>query len=106
MHTIDKGFAFVGDAEVAAEVENCVVILQWEGAEEFFQFLESLADLRWVTFVGFSIGLVELIQNSLAVTIPGVKMQSVIILQIKQANSRATAVFATLVRLLLERIIL
>lgn len=32
--------------------------------QKFFQLLESVTDLRWIAFVRFSVGLVELIQNS------------------------------------------
>lgn len=44
-----------------------------EKRQNFFQFLESVANLHRITLVGLSIGLVELIQNRLAVTIPGIK---------------------------------
>ena len=37
------------------------------------QFLESFTDLRRIVLVGLSVGLVELIQHGLAVTITGVK---------------------------------
>ena len=57
---------FVGGAELATEVPHGVVIIQGQTAQEVIQFLESVADLLWVGFVGFSVGLVQLIQDGLA----------------------------------------
>lgn len=73
MEAFEEGFAFVGDAEAAAAVKNCVVIVQGKVAEELFQFLKSLADLLWIGFVGLCIGLLQLIQDRFTVAVTGIK---------------------------------
>lgn len=73
MQDIDKCFAFVGTAQAAAQVKNGVVIVQGKGFQKRLQFFETLADFRWIEFMGFAIGLVELIQNGFAIAAPGVK---------------------------------
>ena len=72
-HPVAEGFFFVGGAEVAAEVEDGVVVVQGEGAEEFLQLLEAVPDLGWVGFVGFGIGLVKLIQDGGMFLVAGVQ---------------------------------
>ena len=39
----------------------------------FFQFLKAYADFRWVGFVGFCVGLVELIQDGVTVAVTGIE---------------------------------
>ena len=77
MHTVlqavNKGFAFVCTTQVITEVEYCIIVIQGQGVQKFLQLLESVANLLWVAFVGLSIGLVNLIQNRLSVTIAGVE---------------------------------
>ena len=73
LQTVQESFAFVGTAQVAAEIEHSIVILQGQGVQKSLQFLETVTNLRRIAFVGLSIGLVKLIQNCLAVTIPGIK---------------------------------
>ena len=73
LQAIDKGFAFIRTAQSATEVKNCVVICQWEIAEIFFQVFESVADFRRVGFVGFCVGLVQLIQDGFAIIVTGIK---------------------------------
>ena len=73
MQDIDKCFAFVGTAQAAAEVKDGIVIAQWQGFQETLQFLESLTDFGWIGFMGFGIGLVELVENGLRITGPGIK---------------------------------
>ena len=68
-----EGFALVGGAEAAAEVKDGVVIVQRQGFQKRLQFFETLADFRWIGFVGFAIGLVELIQNGFAIAASGIK---------------------------------
>ena len=58
LQTIDKRFSLVCATQMAAEVEDGVVVLQRESAEELFQFLEPLTDLGRIAFVGFCVGLV------------------------------------------------
>ena len=73
MKAVEEGFAFVSATEAATEVEYSIVIIQREGAEEFFQFFEPFTDFRWVGFVGFCVGLVKLIQDGFAITVTGVE---------------------------------
>ena len=68
-----EGFCFVGGTEAAAEVEDGVVVVQGEGAEEFLQLLETVSDLRWVGFVGFGVGMVKLIQDGGMFLVAGVQ---------------------------------
>ena len=64
---------FVRAAEAAAKIEDSVVVLQRESAEELFQLLKAIADVRRVEFVGFCVSLVQLIQDGFAIAITGVK---------------------------------
>ena len=66
----------IGRAEVAAEVEDGVIIVEGEGIQKGFQFLETLADLRQIGFVGLGVGLAELIQNGAVVAVAGVEGMS------------------------------
>ena len=68
-----EGFALVGGAEAAAEVKDGVVIVQGQGLQETLQFFETLADFWRIGFMGFAIGLVELIQNGFTIAAPRVK---------------------------------
>ena len=69
LNTIHEGFLSVCSAKAAAEIKNGIVVIQREGAEEFFQFLKSSADLQKIGFMGFGIGLLQLIQNSFAIAV-------------------------------------
>ena len=71
--TVAEGFFLVGCTQAAAEVKDGVVIAQGQGFQETLQFLETLADFRRVGFVGFGVGLVELVENGFSVAIPGIK---------------------------------
>ena len=71
--TMSEGFLLIGSTQAAAEVKDSVVITQGQGFQETLQFLETIADFRWVGFVGFGIGLVELVKNSFTITIPRIK---------------------------------
>lgn len=73
LQTVMEGFPLVGGAEAAAEIKDGIVIVQGQGCQETLQFLETIADFRWVGFVGFGIGLVELVKNSFTITIPRIK---------------------------------
>ena len=70
---VAEGFLLIGSTQAAAEVKDGIVITQWQGFQETLQFFETLADLRWIGFVGFGIGLVELVENGFAVATPGIK---------------------------------
>ena len=71
--TVAEGFFLVGCTQAAAEVKDGVVIVQRQGFQKRLQFFETLADFRRIGFVGFAIGLVELIQNGFAIAAPRVK---------------------------------
>ena len=71
--TMVEGFFLVGCTQAAAEVKDGIVIVQGQGFQETLQFLEALADLRRIRFVGFGIGLVELIENCFSIAVPGIK---------------------------------
>lgn len=59
---------------------NVICLIYWQSShhttgicmQKVLQFLEAFTDLRRIVLVGLSIGLVELIQHGLAVTITGV----------------------------------
>ena len=70
---VAEGFFLVGCTQAAAEIKDSIVIVQGQGFQETLQFLETIADFRWVGFVGFGIGLVELVKNSFTITIPRIK---------------------------------
>ena len=70
---VAEGFFLVCGTQAAAEVKDGVVIAQGQGFKETFQFLETLADFGWIGFIGFDIGLVELVENGFRIAIPGIK---------------------------------
>ena len=70
---VAEGFFLVGCTQAAAEIKDSIVIVQGQGFQETLQFLETIADFRWVGFVGFGIGLVELVKNRFTITIPRIK---------------------------------
>ena len=69
LETVEEGFVFIGGAELATEVPYGIVILQGQLTQKVVQFLEAVADLRWVGFVGFCVGLVKLIQDGFTIGI-------------------------------------
>ena len=73
MGTVEEGFFLIGRTQAAAEIKDCVVIAQCYRLQETLQFLKTLADFRWIGFVGFGIGLVELVENGFSIAIPGIK---------------------------------
>ena len=70
---MSEGFLLIGSTQAAAEIKDGIVIVQGQGFQETLQFLETIADFRWVGFVGFGIGLVELVKNGFSVATPGIK---------------------------------
>ena len=66
LEAVEEGFIFVGGTELATEVPYGIVILQGQLTQKVVQFLEAVADFRWVGFVGFCVGLVKLIQDGIA----------------------------------------
>ena len=77
MRSINQAVAeslfLVGCTQAAAEVKNGVVIVQGQGFQKTLQFFETFADLRWIGFMGFGIGLVELVENGFSIAVPGIK---------------------------------
>ena len=70
---VAESLFLVGCTQAAAEVKNGVVIVQGQGFQKTLQFFETLADLRRIGFVGFGIGLVELVENGFSVVVPAIK---------------------------------
>ena len=70
---VTEGFFLVGCAQAAAEVKDSVIIVQGQSFQKTLQFLETFADFGWIVFVGFCVGLIELIENSYSVAVPGIK---------------------------------
>jgi hypothetical protein len=73
LQTVEEGFMFVCDAKATIQVEHGIVVIQWEIAKKFFQFLKSFADFGRITFVGFGVGLVQLVQDGVTITIAGIE---------------------------------
>ena len=77
MRSIEQAVAeslfLVGGTQTAAEVKDGIVITQGQGFQKTLQFFETLADLRWIGFMGFGIGLVELVENGFSIAVPGIK---------------------------------
>ena len=73
MHAIEKSLSLICNAKAATEVEDGIVIFQWEGAEKFLQFHKAIADFCWVAFVEFGIGLVQLFQDAFTIAVTGIK---------------------------------
>jgi hypothetical protein len=73
LEAIEKGFMFVGGAELATEVPYGIIIFQRQAAQEVIQFFEGVTDLRWVGFEGFCVGLIQLIQDCFAIAVAGIK---------------------------------
>ena len=71
--TVAEGFFLVGCTKAAAEVKDGVVIVQGQGSQKTLQFLETFADFGWIGFMGFGIGLVELVENGFSIAVPGIK---------------------------------
>ena len=70
---VAEGFFLVGGTQTAAEVKDGIVIAQRQSLQETLWLLKTLADLRWIGFVGFGIGLVELVENGFSIAVPGIK---------------------------------
>ena len=73
METVDEGLVFVGYADPAAEIEYRIVVIQGQDFQIILQFFEAFPDSRWVGFVRFCVGAVQLIQHRLAIRIAGIK---------------------------------
>ena len=65
---------FISGAEAAAEVEHCVIIIQRQRTEKVLQLFEPLPNLRWARFVGFRVGLIDLVQDGFALAGAAVKL--------------------------------
>ena len=71
--TVMECFVLVGGAEAAAEGKDGVVIVQRQGFQKRLQFFEAVTNFWRIGFMGFALGLVELIQNGFSVAAPRVK---------------------------------
>ena len=70
---VAEGFFLVGCTKAATEVKDSVVIVQGQSFQKTLQFLETFADFGWIGFMGFGIGLVELVENGFSIAVPGIK---------------------------------
>ena len=70
---VAEGFFLVGYTQVTAKVKDGIVIAQWQSFQETLQLLETFADFGRIGFMGFGIGLVELVENGFSITIPVIK---------------------------------
>ena len=62
--------------QATTQIENCVVIIQWQYTQILLQLLESITNLLGIVLMGFCIGMVELIQYRLTIRIARVKGMS------------------------------
>ena len=81
----------MGCTELATEVPNGIVIIQGQAAHEGVQFLEAVADLRRVGFVGLGVGLVELIQDGHAFTVTRIEGVGLYVVFCRWASSSMAA---------------
>ena len=68
-----EGLVFVSWTKVAAKVPNCIVVIQQTLPQVSIQFFEAVLDFRWISFVGFCVCPVTLIQYCFAIGITRVK---------------------------------
>ena len=73
LKTVEESFMFVSSTDLATKVPYGIIIIQGQAAQEVIQFLEAVADFRWIGFMGFCVGLVELIQYVFAIASTGIK---------------------------------
>jgi len=76
LQAVQKGLAFICTAQATTQIENCVVIIQWQYTQILLQLLESITNLLGIVLMGFCIGMVELIQYRLTIRIARVKGMS------------------------------
>ena len=69
MEAVEECFVLVSSTETTAEIADSVVVAQRQGVQKFLQFLKTVTDFSRIALVGFSIGLVELIQDGFAIAI-------------------------------------
>ena len=70
---VAESFFLVGGAQMAAEMEDGIVIAQVQGIQIVLKLPEPLTDFRRIGFVGFGIGLVDLVEYSLRIAVPRIK---------------------------------
>ena len=58
---------------MAAEMEDGVVIAQVQGVQKVLKLPETLTDSRRIGFVGFGVGLVDLIEYGFCIAVPRIK---------------------------------
>ena len=68
-----EGFFLVDCTKAATEVKDSVVIVQRQSFQKTLQFLETFDDFGWIGFMGFGIGMVELVENGFSIAVPGIK---------------------------------
>jgi len=70
---VAEGFFLVGCTQAATEVKDGIVIAQRQRLQETRQFFETFADFGRIGFMGFGIGLVELVENGFTIAVPNIK---------------------------------
>ena len=73
LQALFESFSLIFCGDAAAEVKDGVVIIQGKGFQDGFQFGKTFPDLRWGGFMGFGIGLVQLVQHRFATAAPVIK---------------------------------
>ena len=68
LETIDVSLLIEGDTQLADQTEKVVVIVYGQRFEKVSQLGEDFLNLRWVAFVGFGVGLIQLFQDTLTIT--------------------------------------
>ena len=58
---------------MAAEMEDGIVIAQVQGIQIVLKLPEPLTDFRRIRFVGFGVGLVDLVENGFCIAVPRIK---------------------------------
>ena len=58
---------------MAAEMEDGIVIAQVQGIQDVLKLPEPLTDFRRIGFVGFGVGLVDLVENGFCIAVPRIK---------------------------------
>ena len=70
---VAESFFLVGGTQMAAQIEDGIVIAQRQGIQEVLKLPEPLTDFRRIGFVGFGVGLVKLVENGLGIAAPWIE---------------------------------
>ena len=70
---IKESLLLICRAKATAQVEDGIVVIQRQIFQKGIQFFEAVPDTRWIVFVRFCVGAVQLMQHRFAIRITGVK---------------------------------